>query len=87
MPDLTKITAENQKERQKLIAPLNRKLPVHLNERDSESEPENISVARTSRPVSTNTAVSKTTPVNSRNNYNGENTSLPTWLFWLTCNT
>ena len=67
MSDLTKTIAENQKEMLKLIAPLNRKLPVHLNERDSDSEPEATSVARTSTPVKTNTAVSKTTPVNNRN--------------------
>ena len=48
MSDLTKTLAENQKEMLKLIALLNRKLPVHLTERDSDSEFENISVARTS---------------------------------------
>ena len=70
MSDLTKTIAENQKEMLKLIAPLNRKLPVHLNERDSDSEPEKTSVARTSTPVKTNTAVSKTTPVSNRNRGN-----------------
>ena len=48
MSDLTKTLAENQEEMLKLIALLNRKLPVHLNERDSDCEFENISVARTS---------------------------------------
>ena len=53
MSDLTKILAENQKEMLKLIAPLNKKQPVCLNVQDSDSEPENISVARTSTPLKT----------------------------------
>ena len=70
MSDLTKILAENQKEMLKLIAPLNKKQTVHMNTQDSDSEPENVSVARTSTPVKTHTATnSKTTPVNSRNTY------------------
>ena len=74
MSDLTKILAENQKEMFKLIAPLNRKQTVHSNAQDSDSEPENISVARTSTPVKIHTATnSKTTPINSRNIYNYEN--------------
>ena len=73
MSDLTKILAENQKEMLKLIAPLNKKQPVRLNDEDSDSEPENISVARTSTPVKTNTTSSKTTPSNSRNNYYDSN--------------
>ena len=69
MSDLTKILAENQKEMLKLIAPLNKKQTVHMNVQDSDSEPENVSVARTSTPVKTHIAPnSKTTPVNSRNN-------------------
>ena len=67
MSHLTKILAKNQKGRLKLIAPLNKKLPIHPNEQNSESGPENIFVARTSTPVISNTAVSKTTPINSRN--------------------
>ena len=68
MSDLTKILAENQKEMFKLIAPLNKKQTVHSNVQDSDSEPENVSVARTSTPVKTYTATNpKTTPVNSRN--------------------
>ena len=68
MSDLTKILAENQKEMLKLIAPLNKKQTVHMNAQDSASEPENVSVARTSTPVKTHTATnSETTPVNSRN--------------------
>ena len=68
MSDLAKMLAENQKELLKLIAPLNKKQQVHLNNKDSDSEPENISVARTSTHVKTTTATkSKTTPVNSRN--------------------
>ena len=67
MSDLAKMLAENQNEMLKLIAPLNKKQQVHLNNQDSDSEPENTSVARTSTPVKTNTSISKTTPVNSRN--------------------
>ena len=58
--------AENQKEMLKLIAPLNKKQQVHLNNQDSDSEPENISATRTSTPLKTTTN-SKTTPVYSRN--------------------
>ena len=68
MSDLTKTLAENQKEMLKLIAPLNKKQTVHMNVQDSDSEPENVSVTRTSTPVKIQTATnSKTTPVNSRN--------------------
>ena len=71
MSDLTKILAENQKEIFKLIAPLNKKQTVHPNVQDSDSEPENVSVARTSTPVKTQTATNpKTTPINSRNSLN-----------------
>ena len=70
MSDLTKILAENQKEMLKLIAPLNKKQPICSNIQDSDSEPENISVARTSTPVKAHTATSsKTTPNKSRKNY------------------
>ena len=68
MSDLTKILAENQREMLNFISPLNRKLPFHPSGQDSDSEPENIFVARTSTTVKKNTAVSKTTPINSRNN-------------------
>ena len=47
MSDLTKILIENQKEMLKLIGPLSRKRPIHLEDRDTDSEPGNISVART----------------------------------------
>ena len=68
MTDLTNILAENQKEMLKLIAPLNKKQPACLNVQDSDSEPEGISVARTSTSVKTYPATSsKTTPNNSRN--------------------
>ena len=68
MSDLTKILAENQKEMLKLIAPLNRKQTVRTDVQDSDSQPENVSVTRTSTPVKVHTASnSKTTPVNSRN--------------------
>ena len=52
----------------KLVAPIAKKSSVHQNAQDSDSETENISVARTSTPVKTNTTISKTTSVNSRNN-------------------
>ena len=69
MTDLTKILAENQKEMLKLIAPASKKRSVNPNLQDSDSDQENISVARTSTPVKTQTATSsKTTPNNSRNN-------------------
>ena len=68
MSDLAKILAENQKEVLKLIAPLNKKQNVLANAQDSDSETENVSVARTSTPVKAhNTTNSKTTPINSRN--------------------
>ena len=81
MSDLTKILAENQKEMLKLIAPLNKKQTVHMNTQDSDSEPENVSVARTSTPVKTHTATnSKTTPVNSRNMVTGVGFQLPIYF-------
>ena len=68
MSDLTKILAENRKEMLKLIAPLNKKQTVHTNVQDSDSEPENVSVTRTSTAVKIHTATNpKTTPINSRN--------------------
>ena len=52
----------------KLIAPLSKKRVVSLENQDSDSEVENISVAQTSTPVKTVTATNtKTTPVNSCN--------------------
>ena len=72
MSDLTKILAENQKEMLKLIAPSNKKQTIHMNAQDSDSEPETVSVARTSTPIKIHTATnSKTTPVNSRNMVTG----------------
>ena len=72
MSNLTKILAENQKEKLKLIAPLNKKQTDRMNTQDSDSEPENVSVARTSTPIKTHTATnSKTTPVNSHNMVTG----------------
>ena len=53
----------------KLRAPTTQKSSAHQNAQDSDSETENISVARTSTPVKTNTTTSKTTPLNSRCNY------------------
>ena len=82
MSDLTKILAENQKEMLKLIAPLSKKRPISSNIQDSDSDQENISVARTSTPVKTQIATSsKTTPVNSRNMVTGvlnDSTNQPT---------
>ena len=72
--DMSKILAENQKEMLKLIAPLSRKRPTCVNDQDSDSEPENISVARTSIPLKTTIATSsKTTPVKSRNTEKSSN--------------
>ena len=69
MSDLTKKIAENQIEMLKLIASLSKKQPELLDNQDFDSEPENISVARTCAPVKIiNTTSSKTTPTNSRNN-------------------
>ena len=52
----------------KLIAPSNKKQPICSNVQDSDSQPENNSIARTSTPVKAYTATSsKTTPNNSRN--------------------
>ena len=52
----------------KLIAPLSKKHPEHLNIQDSDSELENISVARTSTPVKITIATnSKTSRTRSRN--------------------
>ena len=82
MSNLTKILAENQKEMLKLIAPVSKKRPVSSDIHDSDSDQENISVARTSTPVKTQTATSsKTTPNNSRNMVTGvlnDSTSQPT---------
>ena len=82
MSDLTKILAENQTEMPKLIAPLNKKQAVHLNAQDSDSEPENISITRTSTPVKIHTATNpKTTPIKSRNMVTGvlnDSTNQPT---------
>ena len=82
MTDLTKILAENQKEMLKLIAPASKKRSVNPSMQDSDSDQENISVARTSTPVKTQTATSsKTTPNNSRNMVTGvlnDSTNQPT---------
>ena len=66
MSDLAEMLAENQKEMVKLIELLSKKQPVHPNNQDSDSESENISVARTSAPVKSNTASPETTPINNR---------------------
>ena len=67
LADLTKILAENQKERLKLIAPLSKKRPICTNDQGSDSGLENL-VARTSTTVKTTTVTSsRTTLVNSRN--------------------
>ena len=56
LSDLSKILAENQNEMPKLIAPLSKKRPIRTDDQDTDSESENISVARTSTPVKTITA-------------------------------
>ena len=67
MSDLAKLLAEKQKENMKIVAPSVKKSSAHLNAQDCDSETENIFLARTSTPVKTNTAASKTIPKNSRN--------------------
>ena len=66
----------------KLIALLSKKRPICTIDQESDSEPEKISVARTTTPVKTTTATSsKTTPVNSRNMVTGvlnDSTNQPT---------
>ena len=82
LADLTKILTENQKEMLKLIAPLSEKRPVSTSVQDSDSGPEDASVAGTSTPVKTITATSSSsTPVNSRNMVTGvlnDSTNQPT---------
>ena len=82
LSDLSKILAENQKEMLKMIAPLSKNCLICTKDQDSDSEPENTSVARTSTPVKTTIATSsKTTPVNSRNMVTGvlnDSTNQPT---------
>ena len=80
MSDLAKLLVEKQKEI-KLMAPRSKKQPIHPNNQDSDFEPENISVARTSTPVKTNMISSKITPSNSRNMVTGvlnDSTNQPT---------
>ena len=67
MSDLTELLAKNQKEMMEHVVPFIKKSSDHQNIQDTDSETENISVTRTSTPVKTNTATSKTTPINSRN--------------------
>ena len=69
MSDLAKMLAENQKDIMKLIVPMGKKSCTHQNVQYSDSETENICVARTSTPVKTNTTTSETSPINSRNGY------------------
>ena len=82
LSDLSKILAENQKEMLKLIALSSKKRPLCTNDQESDSEPENISVARTSTPAKTTIATScRTTPVSSRNMVTGvlnDSTNQPT---------
>ena len=54
----------------KLIAPLRGKRTFQSENQDSDSEAENVSVARTSTPVKTTTTNFRITPRNSRNNRN-----------------
>ena len=58
MSDLTKIFAENQKEKVKLIAPVVRKATIHQNIEDSDSETENNHPASTSTPIKSKTTTS-----------------------------
>ena len=67
MSDLTKILADNQKEKLKLIAPSVKK-PFELqNLGDSVAEAENVPVLPTSTPIKSKTIVSNNTPLVIRN--------------------
>ena len=66
---LTKSLAENQKEMLKLIAPVVKKPVPGQNLENSDSEPENVLPNTTSTPIKRKAATSKTTPVNSGNNF------------------
>ena len=68
MSGLTKLLAEIQKKMLKLMAPMTKKSPDYQALENSDSESENISVARASTPVKPEATTSKTTPVNGRNN-------------------
>ena len=67
MSDLAQVLAENHKEMLKMIALRSNKRPVCLEDQNSDSEPENASVAGTSTPVKSIATNSRTTSVNSRN--------------------
>ena len=63
------------------MAPLTKKSPDYQALENSDSESENISVARASTPVKTKATTSKKTPVNSRNMVTGvvdDSTNQPT---------
>ena len=73
LSDMTKILAENQKEMLKLIASVIKKLVIHQNVEDSDSETENNHPTSTSTPINSKPSLkseattSKTTPISSRN--------------------
>ena len=67
MSDLIKILADNLKKMLKLIALMTKKPSDYQVLETSDSEPENIFMARTSTPVKTKTTSTKTTPINMRN--------------------
>ena len=74
MLDLTKISAENQKEMLKLIAPTTRKQTIITTTEETDSEPENIPANTTSTPIKAKTTATthKITAENSRNrSFNG----------------
>ena len=85
MSDLDKLLAENQNEMMKLVARTTKKSSAHQNAQDSDSETENISVARTSTLVKTNTATSKTTPINSRNRTVNKKLQVRVTIFAIVC--
>ena len=81
MSDSAKFLADNQKEMLKLIAPMAKKPSEHQALENSDSEPGNSTVARTSTPVKTKATTSKATPINSR--YKTLHFSVPTKpIFW-----
>ena len=73
MSDLTRILAENQKEMLKLIAPTTKKQHAIRSAEESDSDPDDIPENATSTPIrnKTTATASKTTPINSRNNWFG----------------
>ena len=67
MSDLTIISAENQKELLKLIAPAVKQATIHRDVEDFDSETDNTHPASTSTPVKSKATTSNNTPISPRN--------------------